>query len=174
MYGQDFIANGGCSNVPSFFVVFQQRLVSASFYHWRDSHEFFQMHWLYNVPAPHCKDSFSVCWLNLWLARCFFVLNVLSHNEQGISSSMWTSLLCWVSVFWDLNCLPHTLQTKSQIIIVKFGLDPTQASVSLRLTLKLWNFHFSDDWSNLSNARPLIEISGLVFFFGISEDWKGR
>ena len=50
----------------------------------------------------HCKDSFSLCLLNLWLARCFLVLNVFSHNEQGISSSMWTSLICWVIVFWDL------------------------------------------------------------------------
>ena len=37
-----------------------------------------------------------------------------------------------------------------------------------------WNFHFSDDRSNTLNARPLIEISGWVFFFGISKVWKGR
>ena len=29
-----------------------------------------------------------------------------------------------------------------------------------------WNFHFSDDGSNLLNARPLIEISGWVFSSG--------
>ena len=55
---------------------------------------------------------------------------------------MWTSLLCWVSVFWDLNCLPHTLQTKSQIIIVNFGFDPTQVSVSLRLDSKAVKFSY--------------------------------
>ena len=33
-----------------------------------------------------------------------------------------------------------------------------------------WNFHFYDDQSNPLNARLLIEI---VFFFGISEVWKG-
>ena len=35
-----------------------------------------------------------------------------------------------------------------------------------------WNFHFSDDRSNTLNARPLIEISGWVFFFGISKVWR--
>ena len=81
-------------------------------------------------------------WLwDLWLARCFLVLNVLSHDVQGISSSLWTSLLCCVSVFWDLNCLPQILQTKSEVIIVNFGFfryfDPLQARVCFRLTLKL-------------------------------------
>ena len=51
------------------------------------------------------------------------------------------SMLGWVSVFWDLNSLPHIFQTKSQIIIANFGsfsyFDPIQASVCLRLTLKL-------------------------------------
>ena len=69
------------------------------------------------------------------------------HHSLLFFSSVWclhlsitdeiamNSFKCMDSIM--LNCLPHTLQTKSQIIIVKFGLDPTQASVSLRLTLKL-------------------------------------
>ena len=46
-----------------------------------------------------------------------------------------------MSVFWDLNCLPQILQTKSEVIIVNFGFfryfDPLQARVCFRLTLKL-------------------------------------
>ena len=64
----------------------------------------------------HCIDSFSLCLMNTWLAKCFFVLNVLSHKVQGKSPSMWTSRLCWVSILWDLNCLPHMLQTKLPVI----------------------------------------------------------
>ena len=64
--------------------------------------------------------------------------------------------------FLDLNCLPHTLQTKSQIIIVNFGFDPTQVSVCLRLTLKLCLETFT-----FLMTGPLTEIR--AFFFGISK-----
>ena len=46
--------------------------------------------WMSSDLKLHCIDSFSLCLLNTWWAKCFFVLNVVSHKEQGKSPSMWT------------------------------------------------------------------------------------
>ena len=56
--------------------------------------------------------------------------------EQGRSTSMWTSLFCWVSVFWDLNWLPHILQI-ILCILVPCIFYPILVSVCPRLTIKL-------------------------------------
>ena len=49
---------------------------------------------------------------------------------------MWTSLLCWVSVFWDLNWLPHILQI-ILCILVSSIFYPILVSVCPRLAIKL-------------------------------------
>ena len=49
---------------------------------------------------------------------------------------MWTSLLCWVSVFWELNWLPHILQI-ILCILVSSIFYPILVSVCPRLAIKL-------------------------------------
>ena len=108
------------------------------------------------------------CFLTQWARNIIFNVPVMS-------------LLGWVSVFWDLNSLPHIFQTKSQIIIANFGsfsyFDPIQASVCLILdwlqscVLKLSLFWWPEQ---PIKCQALKEISGWVFFFRISKVWKGR
>ena len=166
MYGQDFIANDGCSNVPSFFVVFQQRLVSASFYHWRDSHDSFQMHcvFLFCVFAELVISKMlfcSECFVTQWARNIFFNVDIpviLSECFLGLelfATHITNKITNHYCEFWFLQLLwSYSDECLSQT-------DSKAVS---------WNFHFYDDQSNPLNARLLIEI---VFFFGISEVWKG-
>ena len=69
----------------------------------------------------------SECFFTQWARNIFFNVDIPVKLSE---------------CFLDLNCLPHTLQTKSQIIIVNFGFDPTQVSVSLRLDSKAVKFSY--------------------------------
>ena len=93
--------------------------------------------WCHNTNIPFLcvwwtcdkQDAFS-----FWM---FFHTMSKEYHLQCPCYVPVMSLLGWVSVFWDLNSLPHIFQTKSQIIIANFCsfsyFDPIQASVCLIL-----------------------------------------
>ena len=88
----DLSSNEHCSNVPSFFAVFQLQFLFASFFHWRNSCASFQMHRLYSVPVPQLRHFHhgKFCPIEIFVSR----LSLLWWFG-GFKITLWASERAW-------------------------------------------------------------------------------
>ena len=104
----------------------------------------------------------------MWYVSFFLLLNVLSHEVQGDSYSVWTDQLCCESLSFAKNCFPQTLQTKLVFIFEKY--DVLNMLLPGRLSVMYWLFHnrvylVSDAWKIIHNVgakKVLLQL----FYFG--------